>query len=96
MRMLAHSLPKIPNAGWHLSYFMSPEEIAEKIKAFSHTEFNEPQYTDLTSIKNAIMNGKDLFRRSCSEDCVRTTKNDKLPKNVNVLPKQYQYKEKNE
>eukprot|EP00984_Skeletonema_dohrnii_P001709 scaffold565_cov79-Skeletonema_dohrnii-CCMP3373.AAC.1 len=34
--------PFIPEAGWHLSYFLSIDEIINKIESFSHQEFNKP------------------------------------------------------
>lgn len=53
----------IPNGGWHLSYFMSPEDIANKLNSFAHSEFNTPYYKDLERIKKCIKEGKDLFDR---------------------------------
>ena len=32
---------QIVNGGWHFSFLQSPEQIAEKIKSFSHGEFNK-------------------------------------------------------
>ena len=57
----------VKNGGWHFSYLMNKEQIAEKIQSFSHTEYNKNKFTDLKNIENAIKNKKDLFGRS-SED----------------------------
>ncbi len=51
-------------AGWHLSYFMTNEQIAEKLQSFAHQEFNKPQYTDPEWIQRMRSEGKDLFNRS--------------------------------
>jgi beta-1,4-mannosyl-glycoprotein beta-1,4-N-acetylglucosaminyltransferase len=34
------------DGGWHFSYLGTPEHIAEKFKAFAHTELNRPDTTD--------------------------------------------------
>jgi beta-1,4-mannosyl-glycoprotein beta-1,4-N-acetylglucosaminyltransferase len=70
--------------GWHLSYFMSPESIREKIKAFSHQEFNKEQYLDLDSITAAINSGKDLFSRGDHEDLI-PWHGQILPKNKDII-----------
>jgi hypothetical protein len=93
MRFEAYTFPKIRKAAWHLSYFMTPEEIAYKIKAFSHTEMNKPDFTDLLNIEKAISSGKDLFHREALENCVKASKNDLLPKNIGILPARYQRKQ---
>lgn len=48
-------------SGWHLSYFMTPEKIVEKLKSFVHQEYNQPPYTDIEYIKSKIRNGEDIF-----------------------------------
>ena len=53
----------ITNGGWHLSYFMSPEKIKEKIQSFSHVELDNPYHNDLNRIKSCIENRVDLFER---------------------------------
>jgi beta-1,4-mannosyl-glycoprotein beta-1,4-N-acetylglucosaminyltransferase len=70
--------------GWHLSYFMSPESIREKIKAFSHQEWNKEQYLNLDSIIAAINSGKDLFSRGDHEDLIPWT-GQMLPKNKDIF-----------
>lgn len=56
-------LPKIRNGGYHFSYFMTPELIANKISSFSHQEFNTDTYKSQTRINDCIAEGKDLFNR---------------------------------
>lgn len=49
--------------GWHLSYFMPPKMISDKIKAFSHQEYNSPQYTEPDIINVRIKKKFDLYNR---------------------------------
>jgi hypothetical protein len=70
--------------GWHLSYFMSPELIREKIKAFSHQEWNKEPYLNLDSITAAINSGKDLFSRGDHEDLLQWS-GQPLPKNKDII-----------
>ena len=56
-------LPKIRQGGYHFSYFMTPEQIANKISSFSHQEFNTDSYKAQDRINQCISQGKDLFNR---------------------------------
>lgn len=57
--------------GWHLSYFfMDPIRIREKIRSFSHSEYDKPEFTDLESIQVRMDQGLDLFDRGESQDCL--------------------------
>ena len=60
--------PKEPqlifNGGWHFSFLKKPKDIAKKIKAYSHQEFNKDDFVDEKKIAERINNGKDLFNRS--------------------------------
>ena len=51
------------NSGWHLSYFGDKNFISNKIKEFSHQEFNNNLYTNINNIENNILNHKDLYNR---------------------------------
>ena len=57
------NLRVVPNGGWHLSYFLTPEQISNKIKSFGHQEFNKAGIVDVESIRGKIAAGKDLFDR---------------------------------
>lgn len=83
------------DSGWHLSYFMTPEEISAKIRSFSHQEYNTPELTDPERIKQKIERGADLFDRP-GEMLVENMliehegKWDKYwPHNFKVLPERY-------
>ena len=60
----ADSANILHQGGWHLSYFGSPEDILEKIDAFSHQEFNIPSIATLESIREARQLGIDPLRRA--------------------------------
>jgi beta-1,4-mannosyl-glycoprotein beta-1,4-N-acetylglucosaminyltransferase len=51
------------NGGWHFSYLGSPEKIARKIQAFSHQEYNLPEFTDPEKIQERVNDGADIFSR---------------------------------
>lgn len=53
----------IRNGGWHLSYFGNIEFIKNKIKAFSHQEYNNDTYLDDKKIQQQIDGCGDLFFR---------------------------------
>lgn len=37
---LNFTLPKVPDAGWHLTYFGTDEDVDAKLSAFAHVEFD--------------------------------------------------------
>lgn len=55
---------KIPDAGWHLGYFLSVDDISGKLEAFSHQEFNKPRWKNREWILRCIRDGIDLFDRN--------------------------------
>nr|WP_281269987.1 hypothetical protein [Eilatimonas milleporae] len=66
MRQLPRK-PRIVDAGWHFSYLFSPEGIQNKIKAFSHQEYNKEEFTNIDHIKKMVEERKDLFGRDSSK-----------------------------
>jgi beta-1,4-mannosyl-glycoprotein beta-1,4-N-acetylglucosaminyltransferase len=54
----------IKKGGWHFSYLMNAKNISEKIKSFSHAEFNQDKFTNINTINEKIKNGTDLFDRN--------------------------------
>ena len=60
------NLQIIQNGGWHFSYLQSPENIAKKIKSFSHGEFNKIEYINTRNIEEKIKMKKDIFERQIS------------------------------
>ena len=59
--------PKEPqlifDGGWHFSFLKKPKDIAIKIKAYSHQEFNKDDFLDEKKIAQRIANKEDLFNR---------------------------------
>lgn len=62
---LNYELPvhSMSDGGWHLTYFMSAEQIQNKIKSFAHSEFNTPYYTNLERIQKCIDTSTDIYER---------------------------------
>ena len=53
IRIYKDAVP-IPDGGWHFTYLGGLERVREKIQAFSHEEYNLPEFTDLRSIEKRI------------------------------------------
>ena len=53
---------QIIEGGWHFSYLNSPEQILNKIRSFSHGEFNN-QKISLKVIEEKISRNEDIFDR---------------------------------
>lgn len=53
----------VKRGGWHLSYFGNVNFIQNKIKSFSHQEYNDDKYTSAENIIHCIQYNKDLFSR---------------------------------
>ena len=67
LRRRRAELPSLPS-GWHLSYFMSPERMAEKIRGFSHQEFNLPGLNEPAVLAERVARKQDVFGRGHWED----------------------------
>lgn len=75
----------ITNAGWHLSYFGNAEFIQNKIKEFSHQEFNNDNFTTLELINHHLQNNTDLFKRCNIEyETIPIHMNKNLPPLYNI------------
>ncbi len=48
--------------GWHFSFLQTPEQILNKIKSFSHGEFNN-ENTNEKDIEKKILKNEDIFNR---------------------------------
>jgi len=82
---LAHQ--DIYDAGWHFSYVMEPSRIAEKIGAFSHSEYDNPYYRDVKRIEFCRHELKDLFDRGVHE--YELVSLDEMPAVVRQHPERY-------
>jgi beta-1,4-mannosyl-glycoprotein beta-1,4-N-acetylglucosaminyltransferase len=74
-------------AGWHLSYFGSPDFIINKLENFAHQEYNNDNIKNLDNIKNSINGGRDLFNRESENATCGIVKID--VKDNNYLPPRY-------
>ena len=54
---------QVINGGWHFSFLQTPQDIAIKIKSYSHGEFNIEENTNEEKIKQKIRDNKDIFDR---------------------------------
>jgi beta-1,4-mannosyl-glycoprotein beta-1,4-N-acetylglucosaminyltransferase len=75
----------IPNGGWHLSYFGTPEFISNKIKNFAHQEFNNDNFTDTNLIESRIKNGIDVYNRDIKIIKVNIKENKLVPPYYNLV-----------
>ena len=53
---------QVIDGGWHFSYLNSPEQILNKIKSFSHGEFNSNKIS-IKDIEEKISKNEDIFGR---------------------------------
>lgn len=54
----------VHRAGWHCSYcFPELQMMVNKLKSFSHQEYNTPEYNTPSKILHRVQNGIDLFDR---------------------------------
>ena len=59
------------NGGWHFSYLGDSHFISEKIRDFSHQEFNNPTYNSRENIQKSIEGEQDLFGRDYEFEVVQ-------------------------
>ena len=55
---------RVIDGGWHCSYFGGIERIVDKIKQFSHQEYNNDYYLNKDKITDHITNRTDIFNRN--------------------------------
>jgi beta-1,4-mannosyl-glycoprotein beta-1,4-N-acetylglucosaminyltransferase len=51
------------SGGWHMSFFLSKQDLIRKIKSFAHTEFNKDKFTNEAHVEYCLANGRDIFSR---------------------------------
>ena len=69
----------LKKAGWHCSYFMTPEGIANKLQSFTHQEFNKEQYTNIEAIKERVSQKRDIGDRP-NEDLLTVSTTNNVPR----------------
>ena len=73
----------IANAGWHLSYFMTEQEMARKMESFCDADLNTKENSNPDWLRHCKETGVDLFHRGRRQDCLPYTGDD-LPQNLRV------------
>lgn len=68
MRFFNDTLSIYNSTGWHCSYCTNTYGIINKIKSFSHQEYNKREFTNHKWIKNCVKNGIDLYNRTSLYD----------------------------
>ena len=81
---VGNNLPTI-KSGWHFSFFGNEEFIANKIRNYSHQEYNTEKHTNLDFIKKCISEKSDLFLREININSIQIKDNDYLPINYKML-----------
>jgi len=74
----------IENAGWHLSYFGNPDFIQNKLKQFSHQEFNDEERRNKNNITSCITNHINIINK-------KSMYNIPIEENPNLPPKYKEY-----
>lgn len=55
--------PAIKKAGWHFSYLGGVQAIQQKLRSFSHTEYNKEEFMNEAHIAKALEKGMDVLKR---------------------------------
>ena len=63
LRCSPHTVMTPFPCGWHFSYVMTIEQIAQKITAYAHQENNTIEFKNPKNIRRALIEKKDLFNR---------------------------------
>jgi len=53
----------IENGGWHFSFLGGIQKVKDKVKSFSHQEYNNEYYLNEERLTSLILNGADIFER---------------------------------
>ena len=78
----------IDKCGWHLSYFGDIYYIRNKLRNFSHQEFNNEMYTNIKYIKDKIENQVNLFDTKKFKN-ISSNENSYLPYKYEIYLKKY-------
>lgn len=53
----------VQDGGWHFSYMGGIQKILEKIDAWTHIEFNNPEFNSKEKVIQNVLEGNDLFKQ---------------------------------
>lgn len=62
-RWLKWNTRVIQQGGWHFSWIMTPQRIAEKMSSISHTEYDLPEFNNPEHIIKVIAQAEDIWGR---------------------------------
>lgn len=80
-------IPPFDHAGYHLGFYMCPQQLLEKLRSYSHTEYNTPDVATIEHMTEVWRHGKDWINGRPWEDCEpydTTAANATLPAIVKV------------
>ena len=66
------------NAGWHLSYFLTPNEFIRKLESFAHSEYNKEEFKNKNYLLLCILTGYSWYNKYEKFDY---TNENELPEN---------------
>jgi hypothetical protein len=67
------------NAGWHYSFMMQSDQIAHKLRSFSHQELDIESIVDNLDVPTQVGTKQDILGRSHVEWCILTESEVQLP-----------------
>jgi beta-1,4-mannosyl-glycoprotein beta-1,4-N-acetylglucosaminyltransferase len=68
----------ILNGGWHLSYFLTPNEIIRKIESYAHAELNKEEFKDKKYLLYCMLAGYNWYN---IKEKLHYTNDNELPEN---------------
>jgi beta-1,4-mannosyl-glycoprotein beta-1,4-N-acetylglucosaminyltransferase len=71
----------INNAGWHLSYFLTPNDFIRKIEAFAHSEHNIKKFKDKYYLLCCMFSGYSWYNKDNNNEKYHYTNENELPEN---------------
>lgn len=89
IRGARHTFKQI-NSGWHMSYFFTIKGIIQKLKDFSHQEYNKPAYTNEQYITECIRKKASLFNLDRPPTYMQSYTGP-LPRTYDMMPEYMKY-----
>lgn len=77
----------IDDGGWHFGYLGGLERIQQKIRSFSHSEYDKEEFLDLERLQRVIEHGEDLYGRNMNYQFIPL--DDSFPRYLRDHPKRF-------
>ena len=92
-KKIIHKIKIIKNGGWHFTFLGGVEAVKRKIEAYSHQEFNKPEFIDNELLEKNIKTGKfHLFKTDNKEMLLKAVHlDDKFPKYLTDNKEKYSH-----